>query len=97
MPREKHTDSIGGYAQGMNLSQEGLRHYERKGVIHPERDPESGYRYYSLKDTVAIAFCRKFRTCGFGLDESVTLLHEADIEERGRVFDGQPPRFGEFK
>ena len=33
-------------------------HYERKGVVHPERDPESGYRYYSLKDTVALAFRR---------------------------------------
>ena len=58
MAREKHLDSIGGYAQGMNISQEGLRHYERKGVVHPERDPESGYRYYSLKDTVALAFRR---------------------------------------
>ena len=89
MSREKHLDSIGGYAQGMNISQEGLRHYERKGVIHPMRDPESGYRYYSLKDTIAIAFCRKCRSYGFGLDDSVYLLHEADMSSRAKLAEEQ--------
>ena len=66
----------------MDISQEGLRHYERKGIIHPERDPENGYRYYSLRDTLVIAFCKKFRTFGFSPDDAVTLLHETDTAKR---------------
>ena len=61
MSRGKHLDSFGGYAKGMNISREDLRHCERKDVIHPVRDSGSVYRCYSPEDTIAIVFCHKCR------------------------------------
>lgn len=74
----RHKDPIGGFARGMNISQEGLRYYEQQGIITPERDKESGYRLFGFKETVPIFFCRKYTRYGLGLKQSAELLHTAD-------------------
>ena len=72
------------YSKGMDLSPEGLRYYERKGIIHPQRDPDSGYRYYGFSDTLAISTCRKMRSWGYTLDEASDLLKDQSFEEQKR-------------
>ena len=37
---------IGDVSQKLGISRDTLRFYEKKGVIHPEKQ-ENGYRYYS--------------------------------------------------
>lgn len=37
---------IGDLARLFNLSTESIRHYERQGLIHPQKAEGSSYRYY---------------------------------------------------
>ena len=38
---------IGDLAYLFNLSAESIRHYERQGIVHPQKVDGSTYRYYS--------------------------------------------------
>lgn len=78
----RKNDLIRGYSKGLDLSPQGLRYYEQKGIVHPERDPESGYRYYSFPDTLAIITCRKMRCWGYTLDEASGFLKNRNFAEQ---------------
>lgn len=75
------------YSRGLDLSPEGLRYYERKGIIHPRRDPDSGYRYYGFSDTLAITTCRKMRSWGYTLEEASDLMKNQDFEQQKESMD----------
>ena len=51
------------------LSPETIRHYERLGILHPDRNEQTGYRYYSLRDICLLGKIQSFLQCGFSLKE----------------------------
>ena len=46
-----------------------LRYYEKMGLIQPEVNRETGYRYYTVTDTRRFNLCRELRAAGFTLEE----------------------------
>ena len=42
-----------------------LRYYEKMGLIQPEVNRETGYRYYTVTDTRRFNLCRELRAAGF--------------------------------
>lgn len=63
------------------LSDEGLRMYERYGVLNPEKDAVNGYRNYTVMDMVTLLYSRMYRQSGFTLAETSHLVNEAEIPE----------------
>lgn len=61
-----------------------LRHYEKMGIIHPETNPENGYRYYSVIDTRRFNLSREYLACGISLEQCAQIMsrmEEKDIEQ----------------
>lgn len=63
------------------LSVSGLRYFEEKGLIHPQREQGNRYRVFSLTDCSRLFFCRMLRQYGFSMDQSVQLVLSATPEE----------------
>ena len=61
---------IGDMAEMFHLSVGSLRHYEKQGLLKPEyTDPETGYRYYSLRQMEVLTTIRFLRTLDMPLEE----------------------------
>ncbi|MBQ8162601.1 MAG: MerR family transcriptional regulator [Clostridia bacterium] len=70
---------IGEYAQKMGVTPDLLKHYEKMDLIHADTT-ESGYRYYSFTESVALLECLSLRNYGISLQEMSHLLYETDLE-----------------
>lgn len=65
----KHTFfSISDVAKETNVSASSIRHWEREGLIDPERDQESGYRQFTLADIRRVFIIRTVQRMVFSLD-----------------------------
>lgn len=74
---------IGDVAGLFHLSVSSLRHYEEIGLLEPEyTDPESGYRYYSVRQFEALNTIRYLRALDMPLSEIADFLHNRDV---GRI------------
>ncbi len=60
-----------------NIPPDTIRHYTRIGLLKPMRNPENGYRQYTLKDSRRLTFIRKAKTLGFSLKEIEHILAES--------------------
>ena len=67
---------IGDLAYLFNLSPESIRHYERQGIVHPQKAEGSSYRYYDAWDLAVLSACRQYRALGFSLENSAQLIKE---------------------
>ena len=67
---------IGDLAYLFNLSAESIRHYERQGIVHPQKVYGSTYRYYSAWDLAVLSACRQYRSLGFSLEDSARMMQE---------------------
>lgn len=65
---------IGEAARSVGLSVEGLRFYERRGLIEPSRRSRSGYRLYGEREVERLRFIRAAQEMGFSLGEIRDLL-----------------------
>ena len=72
--------SIGEVAKMFHLSVSSLRHYESIGLLAPEKvDPETGYRYYSVRQFESINTIRYLRALDMPLTEIADFLHDRDV------------------
>ena len=55
-----------------------VRHYTRRGLLQPARDPANGYRRYRPRDAKRIRFIRRTQRLGFSLKEIAEILQDAD-------------------
>ena len=65
---------IGEAARCVGMSVEGLRFYERRGLVRPARRTASGYRLYGKAQVDALRFIRAAQEMGFSLREIQGLL-----------------------
>ena len=65
-------------AKSASVSADVVRYYSRIGLLYPTRNPENGYRMYTLEDVNRVRFVRKARWLGFTLNDVRTILKEAD-------------------
>lgn len=66
--------TIGKVAARAQVSADGIRFYEREGLISPARKSASGYRLYTEEAIRRIHFIRHAQRCGFSLSEIRELL-----------------------
>ena len=61
----------------VGITKKNIRFYEEQGLVHPERNPENGYREYTLRDVEQL--------------QRVKLLRKLDVpcEQIRRVADGE--------
>ncbi len=64
----------------MGISNELLRHYERLGLISPERD-ENGYRRYTAMDVDKLSGVRRYKNMQFPLEQVEKLMYGTDRNE----------------
>ncbi len=70
---------IGDFSRLTQVTVKALRHYDRLGLLKPERiDPESGYRYYSGAQLPRLNRILALKDLGFSL-EQVSQLLDADL------------------
>jgi DNA-binding transcriptional MerR regulator len=68
---------IGEFSNLTNISVRSLHHYERIGLLLPERvDDSSGYRYYSEDQLKKASQIRTLRELGFSLPSIGVVLQE---------------------
>ena len=68
----------------LGISSELLRHYERLGLIEPERS-ENGYRFFDYRQIDKLQGIRRFRNMGFSLAEIDRLIDTAEYDEVGTL------------
>lgn len=71
---------IGEISRLSGFSPSGIRFLEEAGVVSPSRGKNEKYREYSLTDLQRILICRKYRECGFSLQQTVELMRNEDIK-----------------
>lgn len=73
---------IGEVARMFHLSAGTLRHYERAGLLQPERvDEETGYRYYSVRQFECLNTIRYLRLLDMPLEQIADFLKNRDVEK----------------
>lgn len=70
---------IGKVAKLLDISAQGLRLYEKEGIIFPERK-ESGYRTYKRLDITSLLRARTYQKYGFSLQEIKEMLNTDNLE-----------------
>ena len=80
---------IGEIAQLMGVSIEAVRFFEKRGLVTPERDEESGHRLFSAVDYNVLMRARGYSKFGFTLSEAAMLIETCDLEDMAQQFDQQ--------
>lgn len=77
--------SIGEAAKEVNVTSETLRHYDRIGLVKPERkDEKTKYRYYTRQDIVRLNTVRALQQMDLPLQEIKQVLEYNDL---GKIVD----------
>ena len=63
---------IGEVSKMLDVPVETIRFLEQKGLVSPEKNPESGYRFYDVWDVNQILDYKKFRQIGFSSGETIS-------------------------
>ena len=74
---------IGALAKRTGLTAEGIRFYERKGILPQPARTAGGRRLYSRHEQRRLGFVRRARDLGFTLEEVRGLLRLADEARAG--------------
>lgn len=78
---KKTSYSIGQVSKLLDLSVEGIRNYEKAGIIQSSRKEESNYRSYRYLDITSLIRARMYRSLGFSLQEIEALTNEYETPE----------------
>lgn len=71
--------SIGEFSQITRVSVKALRLYHERGLLKPDFvDPESGYRYYAVKQVWELRVINELKSIGFSLKEIADILDQAE-------------------
>lgn len=75
-PPERGVAFVGTLARQLGLRPATLRKWEQAGVIHPRRDPQTGYRVYSPADVRDAHLAHQLRRGGYLLSQIALLLDQ---------------------
>lgn len=73
--------SINQMANLLGITTHKLRHYQKMGIIKPEIDKNTNYRYFSVLDTRRFNLACFYSSLGYSLNEIVNLLNNQKIEK----------------
>ena len=81
--------SIGKVSRILGLSVEGIRNYEKSGIIRSKREDGSNYRKYSYLDIASLIRAKMYRAYGFSIKETDDLTNHLSLDEIAAAFDGK--------
>ena len=77
---------IGEISKLIGITTEGIRYYEKRGLINPVRKDDSLTRYYDVWDIYILMRAKGYQRLGINLDTVVDLLMAKDDKEAIQVF-----------
>lgn len=77
------------------MSQNGIRLYEKNGILHVERKADSGYRVYGAEEMLAMGCGVQLRRYGFSMQETGELLGGMDEGEQLRALEAREEALAE--
>lgn len=83
VPQERGGTFVGPLARRLGIRPATLRKWERAGLIHPRRDPQTGYRVYSAADVRDALLAHQLRRGGYRLEQIAPLI--AQVRSAGGV------------
>ena len=84
---QKYT--IGELAKILGVTTETIRHYERKKLIKPVHDQETGYRYYNTWDLHMLLRARCYLGFGFSAEQTAAILQNNDLNKLDLLLEQQ--------
>lgn len=69
---------IGAVARLLDLPNDTLRYYESRGIVTPQKDEETGYRYYDAWDLNYLLDSICYRSYDFSLGDVVKMINDDD-------------------
>ncbi|WP_290920714.1 MerR family transcriptional regulator [Halodesulfovibrio sp.] len=76
--KSKSSYSIGEVSKICGLSKKALRHYDKVGIIKPDRSCGNNYRYYSRASLLAVPVIKYYKQMGFKLSEMKEVIESGD-------------------
>ncbi|CAM4450388.1 DNA-binding transcriptional MerR regulator [Paenibacillus endophyticus] len=76
--RKNHSFTIGEVAEEANVSASTIRHWEKEGLIKPQRQHESGFRIYGPSDIRKVLIIRTVQRVVYSLDTVREVVAELD-------------------
>jgi DNA-binding transcriptional MerR regulator len=86
--KQKNRMTIGEIAALTDVQQSAIRHWEKEGMLSPERDPENGYRIFTPTHIRQILLIRTLRRTVYYLEnmkEIVQAVEHQNIEKAKKV------------
>ena len=80
---------IGQLAKMMCVSLDFIRFYEDKGLIASTIDINNHYHYYDISQSEIIYKIQQYRKLGYNVNETVTLLKDANKEQLASLFSSR--------
>ena len=74
-------------ARMLNMSDEGIRIYQKKGLVFPAIKAESRIRSFDIMDFTMLLYSRSYRKCDFSLVEVETIVNDCNIEQIRRMYE----------
>lgn len=71
----------------VGLSDNGLRLYEREGIIHPRHNEQSGYREVSMEDGKLLSAGMTLSKCGFSIRETADMLNRKTLGQQADLLE----------
>lgn len=81
MSEETKKFKIGEVSRIVDIPVESIRFFETKGLISPQKDAFSKYRYYDVWDINRLLDYRKLRNMDFSLGQAIEIINDASLEE----------------
>ena len=81
--------TIGQVSRLLGLSIEGIRNYEKGGIIHSRRTEGSNYRKYGYLDITSLVRARMYRALGCSIQETDRLTNDCTVGEVCDFLDGR--------
>ncbi len=75
MPGSLHVADL---AESADVTPATIRYYSRAGLLHPNRDPNNGYRSFSLGDTKRVKFIRQAQELSLKIADIKAILETAE-------------------
>ncbi|PLR80359.1 MerR family transcriptional regulator [Bacillus canaveralius] len=78
--------SIGEFSKICGVSTKTLRYYDEIGLINPDEiNPETGYRYYSIRQLKKMLFINRLKSYHFSLEEIKAILELEDDQSSEKL------------
>ena len=71
---------IGELSKLFHISVDSIRYYEKVGILHPVRNPENNYRFYTMEDFRRVALLRELLGLGFSTEQIRYFITERSIK-----------------